>query len=234
VAADDIRGAYAVQQINVSAAQADGRRRVGRKIGLTSQAVQLQLGVDQPDYGVLFGDVVFDAGQVPLDGLMQPKAEAEIAFVLGQDLAGPGITTEQARRAVAGVLPAIEVADSRIAGWDITFVDTVADNASAGLAVLGTRIPLPSELDLPAVQMSLRKNGAEASTGFGSASLGDPMKALVWLANAASELGDPLQAGEIVLTGALGPVVEITAGDVVDVELSQLGSVQASFDGPVQ
>ncbi|WP_166355993.1 2-keto-4-pentenoate hydratase [Phytoactinopolyspora limicola] len=229
--AGDLAGAYAVQRLNIDAALSAGARRCGRKVGLTNPAVQRQLGVDQPDYGTILDTMVFTSGaQVPFRGLLQPRAEAEIALVLGQDLSGGQVTAEQAAAAVSGIRLAIEVVDSRIAGWDITFVDTVADNASSGLAVLGAELSPPDGLDLAAVEMTLSRNGVEESTGRGAATLGHPMNALAWLAAAADKLGDPLQAGEVVLTGALGPVVDVRAGDVVTVEFTGLGTVHAHFE----
>jgi 2-keto-4-pentenoate hydratase len=228
LAGDDVSGAYRVQQLNVAVS---GRRRVGRKIGLTSEAVQRQLGVSSPDFGTLLDDMVLSCdGQVPADQLLQPKVEGEIAMVLAAGLDGPApITAERARDAVAYLVPAIEIVDSRIAGWDISFVDTVADNASSGLAVLGAnRTPL-ADLDLRPLAMSLALNGTSASAGTGADCLGDPLDALAWLANAVRELGDPLLAGEVVLTGALGPMVTVGAGDVVDLEITGLGTARTIF-----
>jgi len=208
-----------------------GRRVVGRKIGLTSPAVQAQLGVDQPDFGVLFDDMLCAQDQpVEMGRLLQPRIEAEIAFVLGADLADGDLDERAARAAVAEVVPALEIVDSRVAGWDITIVDTVADNASSGLYVLGEpRRPL-GELDLTAVEMTLVDGeGTTVSSGSGAACLGDPVNALLWLARTTRELGDPLRAGEVVLSGALGPMVPVRAGTRYTATLTGLGTVHSAF-----
>jgi 2-keto-4-pentenoate hydratase len=222
---------YAVQHILTRAALADGRRIVGRKVGLTSPAVQRQLGVDQPDFGVLFDDMaVADGGVVDSGLLLQPKVEAEIAFVLGTDLDGPDLDEAAVRAATEHVVAALEIVDSRIANWDITFVDTVADNASSGRYVLGpTRIPL-NDLDLTEVRMDLAEpNAGTLSRGSGADCLGDPVAAVLWLAQTCRDLGAPLRAGEVVLSGALGPMVSVVPGAVYTATLSGLGSVSVEF-----
>ncbi|WP_255621766.1 2-keto-4-pentenoate hydratase [Pseudonocardia sp. DSM 110487] len=221
---------YAVQELLTRGRVADGGRIAGRKIGLTSPAVQAQLGVDQPDFGVLFADMACPQDRpIDRDRLLQPRIEAEIAFVLAADLDGD-VDAAGARAAVGEVVPALEIVDSRIAGWDITFVDTVADNASSGLYVLGDSAGPLGDRDLTAVEMTMtRADGSVASTGSGAACLGDPVNALVWLARTAAELGEPLRAGEVVLSGALGPMVPVTPGDAFTAELSGLGTVRASF-----
>ena len=226
----DVALAYAVQEALTARRLASGARVVGRKIGLTSPAVQQQLGVDQPDFGVLFDDMACaETEPVPSDRLLQPKAEAELAFVLAEDLAEGDLGDEQVRAAVAYTVAAIEIVDSRIAGWDITFADTVADNASSGLFVLGTqRVPL-SDFEPADVTMSMTLDGAVVSEGTGRACLGDPLNALAWLARTARELGDPLRAGQVVLSGALGPMVGVRPGAEVRAELSSLGTVTATF-----
>jgi 2-keto-4-pentenoate hydratase len=221
---------YAVQELLTRARVLDGGRVAGRKIGLTSQAVQAQLGVDQPDFGVLFEDMACPQDR-PIDRgrLLQPRIEAEIAFVLAADLDGD-VDVAAARAAVGEVVPALEIVDSRIAGWDITFVDTVADNASSGLYVLGDSAGPLGDRDLTSVEMSMtRADGSVVSTGSGAACLGDPVNALVWLARTAAELGAPLRAGDVVLSGALGPMVPVAPGDAFAAELSGLGTVRASF-----
>lgn len=221
---------YAVQELLTRARVLDGGRVAGRKIGLTSQAVQAQLGVDQPDFGVLFEDMACPQDR-PIDRgrLLQPRIEAEIAFVLAADLDGD-VDVAAARAAVGEVVPALEIVDSRIAGWDITFVDTVADNASSGLYVLGDSAGPLGDRDLTSVEMSMtRADGSVVSTGSGAACLGDPVNALVWLARTAAELGVPLRAGDVVLSGALGPMVPVAPGDAFAAELSGLGTVRASF-----
>lgn len=228
--AGDLDAAYAVQQLNVRRGLDAGRRLVGRKIGLTSPAVQRQLGVDQPDFGALFADMaVPDGGEVPAGRLLQPKVEAEVALVLGRDLPHPACTVVDVLRAVDFALPALEIVDSRVRGWDISLVDTVADNASCGLYVLGgTPVPL-SGIDLRTVTMTMTRGGTAVSAGTGADCLGSPLNAAVWLASALAERGDPLRAGDLVLTGALGPMAPAAPGDVFEARVSGLGSVRVGF-----
>ncbi|MER5626016.1 fumarylacetoacetate hydrolase family protein [Streptosporangium sp. NPDC002544] len=221
---------YAVQEINTRRALAEGRRLVGRKIGLTSPAVQRQLGVDRPDFGMLFADMAYlDGLPVPTDRFLQPRAEAEVALVLGADLEGGPFTVADVIRAVDFVLPAIEIVDSRVAEWDITLVDTVADNASSGAFVLGNTPVELRGLDLRLAGMTMSKNGLEVSTGAGAACLGHPLNAAVWLADALGRTDFPLRAGDVVLTGALGPMVGVESGDVFEAHIEGLGSVRAVF-----
>lgn len=231
----DVDEAYAVQQYNVDRVQREqGGRLIGRKIGLTSDAVQRQLGVDQPDYGALFEHLTSRSGEpVPTGGLLQPKAEAEVVLVLGADLDLAEPTVEQILAATDHLLPAIEVVDSRVAGWDITLIDTVADNASCGRLVLGTEPVDPGTVDLVTLPMSMRVNGEVRSEGAGAACLGNPLVAARWLASTMHRLGTPLRAGDLVLTGALGPMAAVAAGDEVVAELPGLGTVVAVFsEGP--
>lgn len=230
IALDDMATAYAVQQANVDARMANGERIVGRKIGLTSLAVQKQLGVDQPDFGALFAGMAYgDAQPMPLSRLIQPKVEAEIALVLARDLTHAKHTFADILDATAYALAAIEVVDSRIAGWDIRFVDTVADNASSALFVLGSR-PVPlSDIDLAACAMTLEKDGEVLSRGNGAACLGNPLNAAAWLADRMAQLGTPLRAGDVVLTGALGPMVAVTGPGTYSVRIEGLGNVRATF-----
>ncbi|MFF3374174.1 2-keto-4-pentenoate hydratase [Streptomyces sp. NPDC002680] len=231
----DLGTAYAVQQLNVRRGSDAGRRIVGRKIGLTSVAVQRQLGVDQPDFGALFADMaVPDGGTVPAGRLLQPKVEAEVALVLGRDLPHPECTVVDVLRAVDFALPALEIVDSRVRDWDISLLDTVADNASCGLYVLGaTPVPLTA-VDLRAVTMTMTRGGETVSEGTGADCLGSPLNAAVWLASALAERGDPLRAGDLVLTGALGPMTPAAAGDVFEARISGLGSVRAAFAADTQ
>ena len=218
--------AYAVQQRNVDLGVAGGRRICGRKIGLTAEVVQQQLGVDQPDYGTLFADMCYaDGVDLPADRLIQPRAEAEIAFVLEHDLDKGEHCAVDIINATAYVLPSLEIVDSRIADWNIRYVDTVADNASCGLYVVGNR-PVPLDaVDLRAVSMSLEVNGEVKSTGVGGNCLGNPINAAIWLADVMCERGTPLRAGECIMSGALGPMVPISAGDSVSADMGELGTV---------
>ena len=223
--------AYAVQQFNTERRLMSGARLVGRKIGLTAPAVQRQLGVAQPDFGMLFADMALADGEpLPWSRLMQPKVEAEVALVMARDLPEPGITAAELIRAVAFVLPAIEIVGSRIADWNIRFVDTVADNASSSAFVLGNTPVSLSGLDLRLAGMVMERAGEQVSLGAGAACLGHPLNAALWLANKMAELGRGLKAGDLVLTGALGPMVMVRPGDVVEARIEGLGSVRAVFE----
>lgn len=226
----DIASAYAVQDELTRRRSSRGAQIVGRKIGLTSPAVQAQLGVDQPDFGVLFDDMAYAEGTtVPMSLLLQPKVEAEIAFLLGKDLDGP-LDIDTVRAAVDHAVAALEIVDSRVASWDITIVDTVADNGSSALYVLGTETASLDSFVPKDVEMSMTVDGAVASKGNGAACLGDPLEALLWLAQTAQEYGSPLRAGQVVLSGALGPMVPVTPGNTVRAEITGLGSVSINFD----
>ncbi|GHD74230.1 putative hydratase/decarboxylase [Streptomyces mirabilis] len=230
IGSDDVKAAYAVQELLTARHVETGARVTGRKIGLTSPAVQAQLGVDQPDFGVLFDDMqVADGTLVPAGRLLQPKVEAEIAFVLGADLAEGPLDAEQIRDAVAYAVPALEIVDSRIAGWDITFGDTVADNGSSALYVLGSATKTMAEFEPVTAAMTLTRGCETVSSGDGAACLGDPLTALAWLARTARQVGDPLRAGQVVLSGALGPMVVAEPGDTFTAEISGLGSVSVRF-----
>ncbi|TCJ96658.1 2-keto-4-pentenoate hydratase [Nocardia alba] len=231
-APDDLASAYSVQAELTARRLRSGARVVGRKIGLTSPAVQAQLGVDQPDFGVLFADMDVSAlAEVPSGRLLQPKAEAEVAFVLGEDLVEGDLGPEQIRAAVAYAVAALEIVDSRIANWDITITDTVADNASSGLFVLAeTRLTL-AEFEPREVRMRMSVDGVEVSGGTGAACLGDPLNALAWLARTARDYGDPLRAGQVILSGALGPMAPTPAGSHVEAVIEPFGSVTATFSG---
>jgi 2-keto-4-pentenoate hydratase len=219
--------AYAAAELNVRARLAEpGRRVVGKKVGLTSPVVQKQLGVDQPDFGVLFDDMEYLTGaEIPSARLIQPKMEAEVAFVMGADL-GPHVPSwAEFLRAVEYALPALEIVDSAIADWKITLLDTVADNASSALFVLGDQPVSVGRLQLAQLPMTLRRGDALASQGTGAACLGHPLRAAWWLARTMAERGQPMRAGEVVMSGALGPMVPAAAGDAFVADLGPLGTV---------
>ncbi|NYJ01180.1 2-keto-4-pentenoate hydratase [Nocardioides thalensis] len=233
IGTDDLPAAYAVQQGLVQARLSGGVSVVGRKIGATSEAVQWQLGVDQPDFGYLLSDMdVSDDDPISMATLVQPRVEAEVAFRLAADVAPATedeITLDAVRAAVDVALPALEIVDSRIAEWDIGFTDTVADNASSGLFVVGSDGRKLDDLEPREVVMSLTINGEERSAGNGAACLGDPLEALRWLAVQAFRFGDPLRAGHLILSGALGPFVPFAAGDRVEASISGFAPLVATF-----
>lgn len=227
---EDIDLAYEVQQQLTERRLAEGARIVGRKIGLTSPAVQQQLGVDRPDFGVLFDDMDVTAlDEVPSDRLLQPKAEAEIAFVLSADLDADDLDLAAVRAAVDYAVAALEIVDSRVGDWNIKITDTVADNASSGLYVLGTDRLNLDEFEPVDATMRMYVDDELVSEGNGAACLGDPLNALLWLARTAREFGNPLRAGQVVLSGALGPMVPAPRGVTVRAEISSLGTVTAKF-----
>ena len=265
----DVDAAYAVQSAWAADQIAAGARVVGRKIGLTNPAVQAQFGVDRPDFGVLFESMACAPG-TPIDGArtLQPKIEAEIAFVLAEDLTGAMIGPAEVAAAIAYIVAALEIVDSRIAGWDIGIVDTIADNGSSGLFVLGDRRQELGRLDLAECAMTLRRvaggsggagggpsgasgSGGEVggsggkvsevgevgevgevvSTGSGASILGHPLAAVAWLAAAVRDHGRPLRAGEVVLSGSLGPMVNVAPGDAFQADISGVGRVSAVFAG---
>lgn len=227
---EDVAAAYLVQERFNATRSAAGARVVGRKIGVTSEAVQQQLGVDQPDFGVLFDDMEIASDEViPVGRLIQPKVEAEVAFVLRDDLAEGPLDRDQIRGAVAYAVAALEIVDSRIRDWDISFADTVADNASAGLFVLGDHRRALTDFDPRDATMAMRIDGNVVATGDGAACLGDPLRALAWLAHQARTFGEPLRAGQVVLSGALGPMRPVTPGSLVVAEIGALGLIDARF-----
>jgi 2-keto-4-pentenoate hydratase len=225
----DLAAAYAVQQANTEFWLGQGRRIIGHKIGLTSEAVQRQLGVDLPDFGALFDDMrVADGATVGYRAVLQPRAEAEVALVLARPIEDPDTEVAELAAAVEYVLPAIEICGSRIAGWDIGIVDTVADNASSGMFVLGTTPVDPAGVDLTVAMMRMSIDGRVVSQGNGAACLGHPYHAALWLARRMIAEGSPLQKGEIIMSGALGPMRELPAGATVTAWIDGLGSVSAS------
>ena len=232
----DVATAYAIQDRVIRWRQSKQglfekpARPVGHKVGLTSPAIQEWLGVSEPDFGVLLDDmIVLDGMVAPTSVLLQPRVEAEVAFVLGDELQGPGVSAADVVRATDHVLPALEIIDSRIADWKITYEDTIADNASSGLFVLGNAPRDLASVDLRLAGMALRKNGDVVSTGVGAACLAHPINAVVWLANKLAEFEQTLSPGEIVLSGALGPVTDVQSGDWVRADIAQLGSVSVRF-----
>lgn len=226
----DGAAAYQVQAINSAFWEAAGRKCVGRKVGLTSKSIQAQLGVGQPDYGVLFDDMaVHSGGTVEPRRLLQPRIEAEIAFILARDFDDPGATAQSIADAVDHAVAALEIVDSRIEDWRISFADTVADNGSSALFILGDDRRSIKDLDLYSCGMVLEVDDLVASTGAGAACLGSPLNAAAWLARVLSVRGVPLLAGDIVLTGALGPMVPIAAGSHVRATIAGLGHVSCSM-----
>jgi 2-keto-4-pentenoate hydratase len=222
--------AYAVQLEIIARKVAAGARVVGKKIGLTSLAMQRMLNVDQPDYGHLLDTMtILEGGECPIDSLIQTRVEPEIAFVLKTDLVGPGVTREQVLAATAYVTPALEIIDSRVRDWKIKLGDTVADNASSARVVLGTSIAPVETVDLRLVGCVLEKNGAVVSTAAGAAALGDPAVAVAWLANKLATFDIALKAGEIILPGALTRAEAVARGDIVRATFDRLGSVSVKF-----
>lgn len=227
----DIDAAYAVQQKNTERWLQQGRRLVGRKIGLTSKAVQKQLGVDQPDFGMLFADMCAADGELINAGrILQPKIEAEIALVIERPLTHEKHTVADIINATAYALPALEIVGSRVANWDIKLTDTIADNASSGMFVLGSRPVKLADFDIVNCGMLMERRGDQVSIGAGAACLGNPLHAAVWLADVMTRFGQSLQPGDIIMTGALGPMAAVSAGDVFDAQIEGLGRVSAAFD----
>ncbi len=225
-----IEDAYLVQQRMIARRLEQGERVVGKKIGVTSQAVMDMLGVYQPDFGyMLDGMIVSDGDSIAMSSLIQPKAEGEIAFVLKRDLTGPGVTNADVLRATDFVMPCFEIVDSRIRDWKIKIQDTVADNASCGMFVLGSTAANPRRLDLTTCGMVLEKNGRVIATGAGAAALGSPINSVAWLANTLGRLGIGLKAGEVILSGALAAMFPAQAGDRFRVTLGGIGSCSVGF-----
>jgi 2-keto-4-pentenoate hydratase len=222
--------AYEIQQVQLRRRLEQGRRVVGHKVGLTSRAMQRQLGVDQPDFGYLLDDMLFlEHLPIPVGTYLQPRIEPEIGFVLGRPLTGPGVTVAEAMSAVAYVVPALEIIDSRIRDWSIGILDTIADNASSGGVVLGSTPTALGAVDLRLVGCVLHRGGELVATGAGGAVLGSPISALVWLANTVGARGVTLEAGHVVLPGSVTASVPVAPGDTFTATFGGLGSVTARF-----
>lgn len=209
----------------------DGERIVGKKIGVTSKPVQDMLGVFQPDFGFLTDKMEFPNGAAISVGehLIQPRAEAEIAFVLKSDLVGPGVTEADVLAATECIIPCFEIVDSRIQDWNIKIQDTVSDNASCGVYVLGEQRVSPEGLDLPKLKITVQKNGEFLSEGFGAAVQGNPLTAVAWLANTLGEFDIPFEAGDVILSGSLVPLEPVAPGDSLTMELEGIGGASVSF-----
>jgi 2-oxopent-4-enoate/cis-2-oxohex-4-enoate hydratase len=225
-----IEDAYHIQQQMLSRRIAAGEKVIGKKIGVTSHAVMNMLGVHQPDFGYLLDGMVYNEGEsIEMSTLIQPKAEGEIAFLLKSDLQGPGVTAADVLAATEGVMACFEIVDSRITDWKIKIQDTVADNASCGVFVLGDQLVDISNLDLALCGMVLEKNGEIVVTGAGAATMGHPVNAMVWLANTLGALGIALKAGDIVLSGAMGAMVPVKAGDSLRMAIGGIGGCSVRF-----
>jgi 2-keto-4-pentenoate hydratase len=230
IGAADVEQAYAVQETNTVRWLESGRKLSGRKIGLTSKAVQQQLGVDQPDFGMLFSDMVCgDDEALPAARFMQPRVEAEIALILDKPLNRERHSIEDIAHAAAYAVAAIEIVDSRIAKWDIRLGDTVADNASSGGYVLGGERMKLADIDLVGCRMTMERGREVVSQGVGAACLGNPLNAAVWLADTMARRGRALEAGDVILTGALGPMVAVAPGDAITTSIEGVGTVRARF-----
>lgn len=226
-----IDDAYAISLGILKRRTADGEKVVGKKIGVTSKAVQDMLGVHQPDFGFLTDSMWVKDGVVDVAAhkLIAPRAEAEIAFILNKSLNGPGVTDEDVLDATESIAACFEIVDSRIADWKITIVDTVADNASCGVFALGDARVDPKGLDLAKLHVKVRKNGAPLSEGYGSAVQGSPLTAVAWLANTLGAYGVTLDAGDVILSGSLVPLEPARPGDVFEMDLSSVGSLSLRF-----
>ena len=225
-----VKEAYSIQLENISKKLEQGQKIVGKKIGLTSKAMQNLLGVGEPDYGHLLDSMVVEnGGRISIEDVLQPKVEAEIAFILKKELRGPNVTTLDVLQATDYVVPALEIVDSRVKDWKIKLVDTVADNASSGYYVLGGKPTKIEDVDLELIGMVLTKNGDLVNTGVGAAALGNPASCVAWLANKLSEFDIPLRAGEVILSGALSAAEVATKGDTFTARFAHIGQVSVRF-----
>lgn len=225
-----IEDAYQIQQRMIQRRLDAGETIIGKKIGVTSKVVMDMLKVDQPDFGMMTSGMVFNEGEaIDTSTMIAPRAEAEVAFVLKSDLQGPGVTAADVLRATECVVPCFEIVDSRIQDWKIKIQDTVADNASCGVLVLGGLRKSPRDIDLALAGMVLEKNGEVISTSTGAAVQGSPVNAVAWLANTLGRLGIPLKAGEVILSGSQSPLVPVKAGDSLVCSVGGLGSTSVRF-----
>ena len=225
-----IEDAYAIQLRMIQRQLDDGHTVVGKKIGVTSKVVMDMLKVNQPDFGQLLSNMVYNEGEpIVASSMIAPKAEAEVAFILKNDLMGPGVTAADVLRATDCVVPCFEIVDSRIKDWKIKIQDTVADNASCGVFVIGKQHTDPASLDLAAAAMEMRRNGQPAGSGLGSAVQGHPAEAVAWLANTLGAFGIPFKAGEVILSGSLAPLVPAAAGDRFDMVIEGMGTCSIQF-----
>ena len=223
--------AYAIQLQIVAAKKAAGRKIVGRKIGLTAKVMQQMMGVKEPDYGILFDDMVVENGaNIPAATMIQPKVEAEIGFVLGGELQGPGITANDALKATSHVVPVLEIIDSRITDWKIKLPDTVADNASSARVVVGKSRYPAAEFDLRLIGMAMDINGDNVASGAGAAVMGHPANAVAWLANKMASVGEKLHAGHLIIPGSLCAAITVKRGDKVTANFDRLGTVEVTFE----
>jgi 2-keto-4-pentenoate hydratase len=227
----NVTDAYNVQLEVLRRKLGEGRTVIGKKVGLTSAAMQKMLGVDEPDYGHLLDDMkIANGGKVKVSNLLSPKIEAEIGFVLGEDLQGPNVTFLDVLMATKYVVPTLEIIDSRIADWKIGLVDTIADNGSSAMVVVGDQMTAIDGIDLRSLGMIFSKNGEMLATGSGAAALGHPAHAVAWLANKLHEFGITLKAGELILPGALSAAITVKAGDTVTAQFGPIGSVTVTFE----
>lgn len=225
-----VADAYAVQMLNVEARLKAGGRIIGKKVGLTSKAMQEALGVNEPDFGHLFADMLhFEEAPLSAGSYLQPKIEAELAFILGEDLKGPGVTPADVLRTSAGVMASFEIIDSRVADWKIMIQDTIADNGSSAGLVLGAQLFPLSACNLKYVGLVLEQNGRIIDTAAGAAVLGHPANAVAWLANTLGGMGTTLHRGEIVLAGSFTKAYPVRAGDSFSAHFGGLGSVKVNF-----
>jgi 2-keto-4-pentenoate hydratase len=227
----NVTDAYKIQLEVLKKKLEKGRTVIGKKVGLTSVAMQKMLGVDEPDYGHLLDDMkVLNGGTVKISDFLSPKIEAEIGFVLGEDLKGPSITFLDVLMATKYVVPTLEIIDSRIADWKIGLVDTVADNGSSAMVVVGDKMTAIDGIDLRSVGMTFFKNNEMVATGSGAAALGHPAHAIAWLANKLHEFGITLKAGELILPGALSAAIQVQQGDTVSAQFGPVGTVSVTFE----